>query len=165
MLQMMALRRHSFMFAAAMFAFAGCTYSPPQEKVREDAEPGYLKTKLASKPKSNGSVNADIEISVAAKNRVANGTGKVQGNRLRLEFTPGGCTGMKTHLSLQADDLGPQDAAQDCGGCECVFPSDQLALAQGALIDWKEKERGFSVTFPNKTRENQVKTTKWINDE
>jgi tetratricopeptide (TPR) repeat protein len=33
------------------------------------------------------------------------------------------------------------------------------------LIDWKEKEAGFTVTFPNKTRENQVKTTKWINDE
>src|SRR5262245_49205805 len=111
------------------------------------------------------SPDAGIQITPAAKNQIALVSGKTTGTPVRLDVTPEGCTSMKTHLDIQLDPIGSKDSTQDCGGLSCVYLTEQFPLVQGALIDWKEKERGFKVTFPNKTRENQIKTTKWINDE
>src|SRR5262249_28662471 len=43
-----------------------------------------------------------------------------------------------------------------------VFPKEHFALAQGAVIDWSERENGFAVSFPNKTKENKDKSTYWM---
>jgi len=151
------IRRSSVAIAVAAFFIAGCSSDSPAPggKTAEKAQPGA----------NSASAAAGIQVTPAAKAQIALVSGRPSGTRLRLEFTPEGCTGMKTHLDIQLDPAGAEDSVQDCGGLYCVYLTEQFPLVQGALIDWKEKEQGFNVTFPNKTRENQIKTTKWINEE
>jgi Fe-S cluster assembly iron-binding protein IscA len=87
--------------------------------------------------------------------------------RLRMEFTPEGCTGIKTHLSIDTNSPGRRDATCQFGNVNCVYLKDQFPLVQGALVDWvqNDKETGFKVDFPHKTKVNQEKTSKWITDE
>jgi Fe-S cluster assembly iron-binding protein IscA len=154
-----AMFRIDFLAVAfAVLSSAGCSYNPvaPSEQTASQGKATERKTV---------SMDASIQITPAAKLEIGKVAGRPSGTYVRLEFIPEGCTGMKTHLDVELDPLRPQDSLQDCGGLYCVFLTEQFPLVQGALIDWKEKEKGFTVTFPNKTRENQVKTTKWINDE
>lgn len=87
--------------------------------------------------------------------------------RLRMELEPGGCTGFRTKLWLD-DVLTPQqDACFHVGPIACVYLKKQEFLIQGALIDWieTEEEKGFKVTFPDRSKENQDSTSKWITRE
>src|SRR5262245_54177432 len=151
------IRRSSVAIAVVALSIVGCGSDSPAPRTRANAQ-------VQPEGKS-ASADAGIQVTSAAKAQIAKVSGRPTGTQVRLEFTPEGCTGMKTHLDIELDPIRPQDSKQDCGGLYCVFLTEQFPLVQGALIDWKEKERGFTVTFPNKTRENQVKTTKWINDE
>lgn len=152
------LRNRSVAITLAVFFVVGCSSDPPAP--REKASPQIPRVE-----EKKSAPDAGVQITAAAKAKIAEVSGLPTGTQVRLAFTPEGCTGMKTHLDIQFDPIGPQESRHDCGGMYCVYLTDQFPLVQGALIDWKEKERGFTVTFPNKTRENQVQTTKWINDE
>jgi Fe-S cluster assembly iron-binding protein IscA len=153
------VRNWSVAIAITVLSFVGCSSDPPAPRQRTN-EP-----QVQTVDRKPALADAGVQITPAAKAEIARVSGQPTGTQVRLEFTPEGCTGMKTHLDIQLDPIRPQDSIQDCGGLYCVFLTEQFPLVQGALIDWKAKERGFAVTFPNKTRENQVKTTKWINDE
>ncbi|HZY88773.1 MAG TPA: hypothetical protein VFE78_28370 [Gemmataceae bacterium] len=73
---------------------------------------------------------------------------------------------MRESLDLDIAGAGPGDAEYRCGDIRCLTTATHDFLVQGVLIGWtqNEKERGFTVTFPNKTPENQKKTGKWIDD-
>jgi Fe-S cluster assembly iron-binding protein IscA len=150
------VRGHSV--AVVVLSLVGCSSEAPAPRERTTSEVQPVERKSAS-------VDAGVQITPAAKAAIAKFSGRPAGTQVRLEFTPEGCTGMKTHLDIELDPVRPQDSIQECGDLYCIFLTEQFPLVQGALIDWKEKEQGFTVTFPNKTRENQIKTTKWINDE
>jgi hypothetical protein len=74
---------------------------------------------------------------------------------------------MRSFLDL--DVVGPEsgDAEYRCGEIRCLTAARHDFLIQGAHIGWtqNEKETGFTVTFPNKTAENQKRTQRWIQEE
>jgi Fe-S cluster assembly iron-binding protein IscA len=151
-------RRFTCAGVLAFLSITGCSSNAPASRERPTPQNPWVAGNAEP-------IKADIRVTAAAKAQIAKIANRAGGTMVRLEFTPEGCTGMKTHLDIELDPLRPQDSFQDCDGLFCAFLTEQFPLVQGALIDWKEKEAGFTVTFPNKTRENQVKTTKWINDE
>lgn len=85
--------------------------------------------------------------------------------RVRLDFSPVGTTEVTTKLTIDADNPRPNDIVENCGDLDCVFLKEHFPLAQGAMIDWKERENGFAVSFPNKTKENKDKSTYWLWEE
>jgi hypothetical protein len=104
--------------AIVLIGLTGCDgRSASQEKTQTG--PASDEKALAS-DLAPAATNADIEIAPAAAARLVKVTGRTREIRVRLEFTPGGCSGMMTHLSLQEDRPGQQDGSQKCGDiCVC----------------------------------------------
>ncbi len=143
--------------------------SPPPHSTNTDTASSIATatSSLAPAPQAEPPL---IEITSEAKaelSKVAQAQNAKQAWWLRITIKPGGCQGMTSSLDLDLEGAGTGDAEYRCGDIRCLTAANHAFLIQGVQVGWKhnDKESGFTVTFPNKTAENQEKTQKSIEDE
>jgi Fe-S cluster assembly iron-binding protein IscA len=139
--------------------FSGCSTNVPNPQAKKDLKPHVKPNPIEEKPMV---VQAGIKITPAAKAQIARIAATDRRIRVRMDFSPVGTSDISTKLTVERGELVPGDLLEDCGGIDCLFPKEHFPLAQGAVIDWSEKEKGFAVSFPNKTKENKDKSTYWM---
>jgi hypothetical protein len=134
---------------------AGCSTDAPRLEKKS-----VTSTTVEDKTPTSSAV---IEFTPAARAQIAKMAGKNLRTYVRLDFAPGAGE-IITHIAIVSGKRGRNDLVEKCGDIECAFLKQHLPLAQGALIDWKETEKHFHVSFPNKTKENQEKSMNWLNE-
>ena len=96
----------------ALVTLVGCTPDTPGQRAKDEARRSAFKAEpaVAEAPPPIEYLPADIELSPTARAHLADLIGQDLDTRVRLEFTPEGCTGMKTHLAL---DTGVPEPTRD----------------------------------------------------
>ena len=161
---MFSRQRLSSLLTLAFALFGGCSTNGPDHEAKQDVNPrpDMKRNPIEEKAEKAAPVHAGIEVSPDAKAQIAKVASTNRRIRVRLDFAAVGTSHLTTNLTIESEILGPQDVFESCGEIDFVFLREHFPLAQGAMIDWKEAENGFAVSFPNKTNENKEKSAYWM---
>ncbi|MBP3957915.1 hypothetical protein J8F10_21890 [Gemmata sp. G18] len=86
---------------------------------------------------------------------------------LRYTLAPGGCTGFQNKLDIDTGPPTDRDFEFVANGVPCLILKSQRHLAQGARIDFGQKDgqSGFIVTAPHASARTKEAVSKWVNEE
>jgi iron-sulfur cluster assembly accessory protein len=95
----------------------------------------------------------NITITAAAEKfmrRMVRFGGAPAGAGFRLSVAPGGCAGVSSEFSVEAQPL-PGDAALDVNGLKVFLPAQSRLLLEGATVDFTDTPvaSGLSFVLPN----------------
>jgi len=97
----------------------------------------------------------DLTITSSAEKfikRMVNFSGVGPGAGFRLSVSPGGCSGLSSQFSVEAEPL-PGDATVTIQGMKFFFPAESRLLLQGVTMDFVETpmSSGFVFQDPKST--------------
>jgi len=134
---------------------AGCEHVQSTDPTRPDA-PSSPTTPVSLTRTSAKPVVSWIEMTPKAKEQLKSiaKSQNVDPWWLRVTIKPGGCSGMQHKLDLDYEGVQPGDTESFCDGIACLSTAKHDFLVQGIVIDYKqtEKETGFSIESPNKSK-------------